>query len=100
MPWKCCFLRMLTLLSICCQHLLGNNWVGSVCVCGGGQEAGEPAILYYILGGAIFTRQTLEARVETGRSLIAVHSINCSVAGEQWVRGTEKRVEECAISVE
>lgn len=56
--------------------------------------------MYCILGGAIFTRQTLEVRVETGSSLIAVHNISCGVAGEQWVRGTEKQVEECALSVE
>lgn len=54
MPWKC-FLRMLTL------HLFGGSSSQEITgqeVCiymGEGWEEREPAILHYILGGAIFT---------------------------------------------
>lgn len=55
MPWTRCFSRVLIL------HLLGGSSSQEitgqeVCVyVGEGWEEGEPAILYYILGGAIFT---------------------------------------------
>lgn len=49
---------------------------------GEGWEEGETAILYYILGGAVFTSEALRAGVGTGRSLIAVYTIHCEFADD------------------
>lgn len=57
---QCCFWRMLILYlfeSSTSQEITGQE----VCIYGEGWEEGEPAILYYTLGGAIFTCETLQA---------------------------------------
>ena len=59
------------------QEITGHE----VCIyVGEGREEREPAILHYILGGAIFTSSTLQARVGTGRSLIPAYAIMLSTA--------------------
>lgn len=71
-----------------------------VCVhVGDGQEVAKPAILYRVLGGAAYTSKILQARVGTGRYLIAVYTISCSFSGDSMgQRNTEPGRRMCYLS--